>query len=513
MVRRVFCKVFAIGLLTWFFTTSAYASDPVLCRPQGNVSALIMCILNANSFGGGTIDLGGYVYTLTESYTGTGAAPSGDGPTGLPDIVSIITIKDGTITTNITPSTPSSDTFRHLHVSPPGVLNLTNVTLENGSASAGFFGGSIYVVDTGILGTIKDCQFIGNFAFSGGGAIAILNNSSTNSINNEIIGSIFSDNNSGHGFGGAIYLQDESGSSTAALRSITDSVFINNSSSVQGGAICMNGNAAVETLTKTAFIANTSGGGGGGAIFFARSAPLVVDRIDSCTFSFNQAAGGGNGGAIYSNFVINQISNSTFNNNFSDGGGTLFLGVGPYNEIFNNTFTQNSTAAFTIGAALTFAGCHVNYFVNNTIVSNISGFDGAVFNDGGHINVMESNIVAANFSTQTTPPSAIDFTNTGTINFPSFNLIGSNDTSTSTFVNGVDGNIVGTLTNPINPNVDVLRNNGGPTFTMALLSNSPAIGVGANPLGLSHDQRGVGFARTIRGLTDMGAFQVQSRDH
>ena len=66
---------------------------------------------------------------------------------------------------------------------------------------------------------------------------------------------------------------------------------------------------------------------------------------------------------------------------------------------------------------------------------------------------------------------------------------------------------VGTLR--VNPKLQALRNNGGPTPTMALLDGSPAINRGSNPLGLNRDQRGDGFSRVAGTSTDIGAFEIQ----
>ena len=58
--------------------------------------------------------------------------------------------------------------------------------------------------------------------------------------------------------------------------------------------------------------------------------------------------------------------------------------------------------------------------------------------------------------------------------------------------------------------------NGGPTQTHALMTGSPAIDRGANPLSLIFDERGAFFLRTTDGngdgivVPDMGAFEVQS---
>jgi hypothetical protein len=69
-------------------------------------------------------------------------------------------------------------------------------------------------------------------------------------------------------------------------------------------------------------------------------------------------------------------------------------------------------------------------------------------------------------------------------------------------IGGVDGNIVGG-----NPGLGRLQNNGGPTPTMALLPGSPAIDAGANPLGLTTDQRGYG-PRVVGAAADIGAYEL-----
>jgi hypothetical protein len=52
-----------------------------------------------------------------------------------------------------------------------------------------------------------------------------------------------------------------------------------------------------------------------------------------------------------------------------------------------------------------------------------------------------------------------------------------------------------------------LADNGGPTFTHSLLSGSPAINAGSNPVPLKTDQRG--YVRTFGGVTDIGSIEVQ----
>lgn len=61
----------------------------------------------------------------------------------------------------------------------------------------------------------------------------------------------------------------------------------------------------------------------------------------------------------------------------------------------------------------------------------------------------------------------------------------------------------------MNPRLQTLRDNGGPTPTMALLEGSAAIDRGANPLGLASDQRGGGFPRVSGASADIGAYERQ----
>jgi hypothetical protein len=73
------------------------------------------------------------------------------------------------------------------------------------------------------------------------------------------------------------------------------------------------------------------------------------------------------------------------------------------------------------------------------------------------------------------------------------------------------GDIVGSGT-PVNPLVGPLANNGGPTFTCALLAGSPALDSGDDslldpPLNLGTDQRG--FARQSGSHVDIGVLEVQ----
>ncbi len=510
-INRATIGAFAVA---YFLTLNVLAKDAILCVPppmpdnSGDVNGLIGCINKANALGGGTIELGDRTYTL----------PAGpimmDGANGLPDITSNITIKNGTITKDPTL------TFRHFHISPPGSLSLERITLENGNDQSGNGGGSIFVAGNGILGRLEDCRFLNNFSMNNGGAInATVAVAGVGSTINTITRSTFAAN-SGQS-GGAIAL-----GAGSQIKKIEDSTFSANTStdSGNGGAVFIFGASTIGLIRNSKFYSNQTNVNGGAIDIFGNS---LIDKIESCTFSQNQATSCVGGAILSSNGNsnrINVISNCTFDNNHSGSdGGAIGWFSGTLGALVNNTYNQNLSGSAG-GAIVINSGATIGQIFNNTFAGNRSQAmnGGAGIYNCGTIGDMVSNIGADNLDTNTTPGTEDDVNNLnnapdvcgpgmGTITTASFNLIGINTNTGTAFDNGVNGNIgnkVGTTT-PINPELGVLKDNGGPTETMALLPNSPAIGAGANPLGLHHDQRGEGFRRMVHGQTDIGAFEVQ----
>ena len=66
-----------------------------------------------------------------------------------------------------------------------------------------------------------------------------------------------------------------------------------------------------------------------------------------------------------------------------------------------------------------------------------------------------------------------------------------NLSTASGFTDGDNGDLVGSETNPIDPRLDILSDNGGPTLSHELLPGSPAIDAGTEDRAPSVDQRGV----------------------
>jgi predicted outer membrane repeat protein len=217
-------------------------------------------------------------------------------------------------------------------------------------------------------------------------------------------------------------------------------------------------NALVNVL-ESSFIDN-NGGHGGGAI-----ASAGVVTITNSTFVGNQALSwGGKGGAI--NNVSNlAIINSTFSENASEVGG----GISNYRgnvHITNSTFAGNSATSFGGGINNFDIG---SIYLSNTIIANhISGGDcsGDMVDNGNNLD--------------------------------------------SDGICGLDPN-KGSLPNT-DPALGPLQDNGGLTWTHALLRFSPAIDAGGEAVCPPADQRGV--LRPIDGdgdglqMCDMGAYEA-----
>jgi len=157
--------------------------------------------------------------------------------------------------------------------------------------------------------------------------------------------------------------------------------------------------------------------------------------------------------------------------------------------------------------------------ISCTIVSNVavgatslgfppgpgSGSGGGIYNDQGQT-VSLNSLVAANRASTAGPDVA------GLITSQGYNLVGATNGSRGWMAADLTGN-----TNaPLNPMLGPLRDNGGPTFTMAPLPGSPAIDQGQSG-GLATDQRGrprridKGAASNAIGgdASDIGAYEVQ----
>ncbi len=272
---------------------------------------------------------------------------------------------------------------------------------------------------------------------------------------------------------------------------ITDSTIFYNIAINDGGGI---DNRGTLTVTDSVFDSNGAGGtfssgpGDGGGIYNSGTV-----HIDGSAFTGNGA--GGNGAGIYVSSGVLTIINSTISGNLlstrtGNGGGIYNLGT---------LTTVNTTIAYNQTALMPPADSDVG---------------GAGLYDGtGGVATLDNTIVASNWDDGYISTIALPADIGGTPISPSSacNLIGSVAAGGS--INGSNGNIVG-----VNPGLGGLADNGGPTPTIDLMPDSPAIGAGSVSLAvdpttgspLATDQRGAGFPREVNGSVDIGAFERPS---
>jgi hypothetical protein len=275
---------------------------------------------------------------------------------------------------------------------------------------------------------------------------------------------------------------------------------IANGSDTVGGAIY----SSHETLQITNCIISDNTATSGGGLY---SDPNAHVTITNCTLANNKAT---DGGAIDQPTAVSMtIINSTISGNSANGGsgsahggGGIFNGNGSDLTLTNTTITGNSTSA-TAGGVWTDGTATFN---NCTIVGNSSAQDA-----GGLRNfrtaTLSNTIVATNTATVIRDIE-------GTCTSGGYNFVG--DAGSSGLTNGSNGDQVGSTGAPINPKLDTLKDNGGPTFTCALLPGSPAIDKGKSSASTT-DQRGLPRPVVAQSTalpsggdgSDIGAYEVQ----
>jgi CSLREA domain-containing protein len=264
------------------------------------------------------------------------------------------------------------------------------------------------------------------------------------------------------------------------------------------------------TIANGFFPSGVNGGGGISSI----SGGNV--NISNSTLSGNSTPG--SGGGIFCSGTVN-VSNSTFSGNQSgNSGGGIFAYSGVVN-IINSTFSGNSTPGNNGGGIFVYFSAAAN-ITNSTFAGNSAEFGGGIYNTNTGVVNLRNTIVALNTTTAGSP----DINNT--VTSQGHNLLGKSNGS-SGLTDGVNGDKVGTVAMPLDPQIGPLQNNGGPTFTRALLIGSPALDAGDNcvfdntclptlGVSLTTDQRGAGFARKLDGdfngtpAVDMGAFELNA---
>jgi len=224
-----------------------------------------------------------------------------------------------------------------------------------------------------------------------------------------------------------------------------------------------------------------------------------LTTIDSLTISNGDATGG-----IFCESPL-KITNSTITGNF-----TGFSGGGIYGIPLCDLIVENSTISGN-AAADSGGGIYIDQLAsltikNSTISNNVAaGSAGGVYHaiTGARFE-MSNTIVAGNTGNNGPDDIQGELTDRQTYTRNANNLVGNGD-GLEGISHGVDGNQIGTVDDPIDPMLGALGDNGGSTWTMALLPGSPAIDAGDDELATETDQRGI--IRPQGSASDIGAFE------
>jgi hypothetical protein len=378
--------------------------------------------------------------------------------------------------------------------SATGQTNLTlgNDTVSANTASSG--GGISLGISTGFFSpgqataSVTNTSVTDNTAHSpfanglGGGISVQLSNDGVGQTAVTLTGAQVSGNRADAN-GGGIYASLSSFEVGPATLTVAANTLSGNSAGNLGGGLYdtefasgpSRRTSTTVALTGSAVAGNRAGSGGG--LYFdlssSGSGATAGATVTASTVEGNSA--GGQGGGVYAQELATAataatlaLTNSTlFGNAGSDGGGLLNNTRGP---------------AGTVGVVL----------LSDTVAFNSASSTGGGLEALGDRFTLRSTLVAAN--TAGSGPDALgNFTSGG------HNLVGQADGSGG----WVASDLTGTSASPLDARPGNFGNNGGPTRTLALMSDSPAIGKG-DPAGPAADQRGV-----VRSTTapTIGAFE------
>lgn len=273
-----------------------------------------------------------------------------------------------------------------------------------------------------------------------------------------------------------------------------------------GGGLFTEVDSSLE-LNSCVISGNEAGNGGG--IF--NSGTLTTDH---CTIAENNARSTGGGGGIFNggNANMTVLNSAIINNRSSSSGGGVFHNGDSASAIINSTISGNSangTGKIPINKPMGGGGiCTLSTLsvTNSTITSNT-----AVSVGGGNYTVAVGSAsktqLAGSILAGNSAPSGPD--DSGGLVSQDYNLIGN---TTGASITGVtDHNLLNVV-----PRLGPLAQNGGPTQTHALLSDSPALDAGSDvvigpPLNLQTDQRGLPRGAGL--AVDIGAFEAQPENN
>ena len=290
----------------------------------------------------------------------------------------------------------------------------------------------------------------------------------------------------------------------SGITTVNDSV-ISGNIAVDGGGLYSTANGVIE-LNRTTVSGNTANRYGGGICNFTFS----TVRINDSTIKDNN---GGYGGGLFNSFMSHAtITGSTLSGNSALIGGAITTQFGSGLVSLTNSTLSGNRAVTGGGGIRVSPADTVNLnnvtLTNNRTTSPTATGGGGIDNTSGTVNLSNS-LIAGNLDAAAISPDC-----GGVVNSNGYNLLG-NDTGCT--ISAAAGDQLGSGASPINPRLGPLADNGGLTYTHALLANSPALNTG-NPLPPGSggnacealDQRGIN--RILNANCDIGAVEARLAD-
>ena len=440
----------------------------------------------------------------------------------LPTISESLEFDGGGSLVTIRRSPDDVDLFRLLNADTTTTLTLRWIAIENGAVA----GANPPLADgAGVraLGTlVMEDSRVTNNAATGGSSVG----GGIRAGDAHLLRSIVSGNAATHS-GGGIY--------AAGTVTLVDSRVENNAVTEAtdgfGGGVSASALEATDSTISQNSAAKTGGG------VYADTVTLTDSLVDGNSLSDDASRGGG----VRSETTIAATRSRVSNNTAGQSGGGLFgetitlvdslveentvndvasVGGGAYGEtqviatgstLSNNTAGQFGGGAYAVAVTLrnsTVSG-NVTVFCGGGLVAAIISVQNSTITGNGAGDNASGGICAIASSKQ---PHSLSISNS--IVHGNLGDIGTIlDPVDAAGVNNIIGPVGGSVTLPADtidcdPQLAPLADNGGPTPTHAIASDSCALNAATNPFDFPTDQRGV--ARTVGEGTDIGAFELQS---
>ncbi|MEP0347863.1 Ig-like domain-containing protein [Rhodopirellula bahusiensis] len=363
------------------------------------------------------------------------------------------------------------DAFRVFQSLNVGSFELQGLTITGGrpsntgspnSGAAIFSAGDLMLTDVVITGNVA-----GGSLGDGGG---IMHSNGDLTITDSVISNNMTTAPSA--LGGGIH---SLGSNVLIQDSLIDGNAMTGDLSVGAGVLVINGNLTLTQSTISNNMSSADSVTGGGVTVGGGNLTIL-----GSTISGNSVTGSGGGVAFDGLGFTATVTNSTVSGNSAGvyGGGIANF-TGSF-DLNHSTVTNNSAPLDNGGGIASFTSSQTSAIVTTIYSSIISG---------NGISDVDQIVFAG-------PAAPLD-----SVFSDGFNVIGNGNAVSDRFTGPSDQTFV------VNPGLNPLADNGGPTLTHALLASSPALDAGEMTSTENLDQRGTGFPRISGPKVDVGAFE------